>query len=63
MAQEQDVIGWRRFMEGMVCLGIRRIQASSFSETGISNLETTRWSCGLRVDYKTIGSYSWPMVV
>jgi len=33
-------------MEGMVCLGMRRIQ-SSFSEVGISNIETTRWSCGL----------------
>ena len=33
-------------MEGMVCLGMRRIQ-SSFSEVGISNKETTRWSCGL----------------
>ena len=33
-------------MEGMVCLGMRRIQAN-FSETGISNIETTRWSCGL----------------
>jgi len=46
MAHEQDVIGWRRFMGGMVCLGMRRIQ-SSFSEVGISNIKTTRWSCGL----------------
>jgi len=46
MAHEQDVIGWRRFMEGMVCVGMRRIQ-SCFSEVGISNREMTSWSCGL----------------
>jgi len=46
MAHEQDVIGWRRFMEGMVCVGMRRIQ-SCFSEVGISNRDMTSWSCGL----------------
>ncbi len=26
MADEQDAIGWRRFMEGMVCRSIQHIQ-------------------------------------
>ena len=26
MAKEQDSIGWRRFMEGMICKSMRRIQ-------------------------------------
>jgi hypothetical protein len=46
MAQEQDSIGWRRFMEGMVCSGMRRIQAD-FAETVVSNRFVTKWSCGL----------------
>ena len=47
MAHKQDVIGWRRFMEGMVCLGMRRIQSSFSKVLGISNREMTSWSCGL----------------
>ena len=27
MAQDQDVIGWRWFMEGMICQQLREIQA------------------------------------
>ncbi len=27
MAQDQDAVGWRRFMEGMICQQIREIQA------------------------------------
>jgi hypothetical protein len=48
MAREQDLIGWRRFTEGMICSGMRRIQAD-FTETvaAVSNLSITRWASGL----------------
>ena len=46
MALEQDEIGWRRFMEGMVCSGMRRIQAD-YAETVESNRAITKWACGL----------------
>ena len=45
MAREQDLIGWRRFMEGMICSGMRRIQAN-FAEVVVSNLTITRWASG-----------------
>ena len=35
MARSQDSIGWRRFMEGMVCKEIRAIQSSYSSGTGL----------------------------
>jgi hypothetical protein len=46
MAREQELIGWRRFMEGMICSSMRRIQ-SNFAETVVSNLAITRWASGL----------------
>ena len=46
LAIEQDSIGWRRFMEGMVCSGMRRIQAN-FAESAVSNKLITRWASGL----------------
>ena len=48
MAIEQDLIGWRRFMEGMICSSMRRIQAD-FAETVVSNLSITRWASGLTI--------------
>ena len=35
MARSQDLIGWRRFMEGMICKEIRAIQSSYSSNTGL----------------------------
>ncbi len=37
MVDEQDAIGWRRFMEGMVTRSIRRIQ-ETYTTTDGSNL-------------------------
>ena len=34
MAINQDKIGWRRFMEGMVCLGMRKIQKAYSNSEG-----------------------------
>ncbi len=46
MARSQDSIGWRRFMEGMVCKEIRAIQ-STYS--GITRLHgnIAKWGQGL----------------
>ena len=42
MARAQDSIGWRRFMEGMVCKEIRAIQRTHSSVTGL-RCNTERW--------------------
>jgi hypothetical protein len=42
MARSQDSIGWRRFMEGMVCKEIRVIQSSYSSGTGL-RCNTANW--------------------
>jgi hypothetical protein len=46
MANDQDRIGWRRFMEGMVCKKIRGIQEAY---TMIKGMHTSapRWTTGL----------------
>ena len=46
MADEQDAIGWRRFMEGMVCRSIRRIQEMYMPMDG-SNLSPKQWTVGV----------------
>jgi hypothetical protein len=46
MADEQDSIGWRRFMEGMVCRSIRGIQETYTTMEG-SNLSPAQWTVGV----------------
>jgi hypothetical protein len=46
MAQDQDEIGWRRFMEGMVCRGLREIQ-ETYSVIKGSNVSLEQWTTGL----------------
>jgi hypothetical protein len=46
MGDEQDAMGWRRFMEGMVCRGLRRIQEEYTIMDG-SNLASEQWAVGL----------------
>jgi hypothetical protein len=46
MADEQDAIGWRRFMEGMVTRSIRRIQEMYTTMDG-SNLSPEKWTIGV----------------
>ena len=43
MAKAQDSIGWRRFMEGMVCKEIRMIQTTYTSLSG-SRMSAERWT-------------------
>jgi hypothetical protein len=45
MAQEQDEIGWRRFMEGMICNKMREIQHLYRLRSG-SKITATRWAQG-----------------
>jgi hypothetical protein len=46
MADKQDAIGWRRFMEGMVCRSIRGIQETYTTMEG-SNLSPAQWMVGV----------------
>ena len=46
MARDQDEIGWRRFMEGMVPKGLREIQ-STYSVIEGSNISPEQWMVGV----------------
>jgi hypothetical protein len=46
MAKEQDAIGWRRFMEGMICRSMRKIQYNFHHQEG-TRMNSTRWAQGL----------------
>jgi hypothetical protein len=44
MAIDQDKVGWRRFMEGMVCRRMRDIQAEYADSVGSYSLLPTMWA-------------------
>ena len=46
MARDQDAIGWRRFMEGMVCTRMRQIQTQFYFREGTC-INPGRWTKGL----------------
>ena len=46
MTVEQDTIGWRRFMEGMISKETRSIQYRFYHSQGL-RLSLTRWAKGL----------------
>jgi len=46
MAIDQDAIGWRRFMEGMVCSRMRKIQSLYHFKEG-TRITPERWTKGL----------------
>jgi hypothetical protein len=46
MARDQDVIGWRRFMEGMICKRMQEIQRTYHIRKG-SRVSLERWAQGL----------------
>jgi hypothetical protein len=63
MTRSQDLIGWRQFMEGMVCKQIRAIQSSYSSGTGL-RCNTVNWgrdlvTCLLEVSH---GQWLYPNV-
>jgi hypothetical protein len=43
MARAQDIIGWRRFMEGMICKELRAIQTTYVALSG-SRMSAERWT-------------------
>jgi hypothetical protein len=45
MAKEQDAIGWRRFMEGMIWRSMRKIQYD-FHYWEITKMNLTQWAQG-----------------
>jgi hypothetical protein len=46
VAEEQDTIGWRRFMEGMICRGLRGLQEIYTTVEG-SNVTGEQWATGV----------------
>ncbi len=46
VAEEQDAIGWRRFMEGMICRGLRHLQELYTTVEG-SNVMGEQWATGV----------------
>jgi hypothetical protein len=46
MAADKDIIGWRRFMEGMICTGLREIQ-STYTAVNGSNVSPEQWTTGV----------------
>jgi len=58
MAWDQDEIGWRRFMEGMVASGLREIQ-TDFSRTEGSRMSPTQWSVGIIIKLMEVTHGQW----
>jgi hypothetical protein len=56
MAWNQDEIGWRRFMEGMICTKMCHIQNEYHSREGMSTT-SERWAKG--VIFKLFGGNTW----
>jgi hypothetical protein len=46
VAEEQDAIGWRQFMEGMICRGLRGLQEIYTTVKG-SNVTGEQWATGV----------------
>ncbi len=46
MVADQDIIGWRRFMEGMVCKGLWEIQSTYSAVNGL-NVFLEQWTTGV----------------
>jgi hypothetical protein len=46
MAEEQDAVGWRRFMEGMLCHGLRNLCEMYITFKGL-NITGEQWLTGV----------------
>jgi hypothetical protein len=58
MAQEQDTIGWRWFMEGMVCQQLREIQTAYMVIAG-SWVTPEQWTTGVVVELLEATHVQW----
>ncbi len=57
-AQEQDAIGWRHFMEGMISKRIRSIQALHSKVEG-ATISPEQWAAGLVIKLLEITHGQW----
>ncbi len=46
VAEEQDIIGWRQFMEGMICCGLKGLQEIYATVKG-SKVTREQWATGV----------------
>ena len=58
MARDQDDIGWRRFMEGMICQGMRAIQ-TEYSAIEGSNIAPDQWAAGVVIKLLEVTHGQW----
>ncbi len=58
MARDQDEIGWRQLMEGMVSKGFREIQ-STYSAIEGSNISPEQWTVGVIIKLMEITHGQW----
>jgi hypothetical protein len=58
MATSQDTIGWRQFMEGMICMEIRKIQ-QTYAELQGLRLSGRKWGKGLVTNLLKVTHGQW----
>ena len=58
MARQTDIIGWRRFMEGMICKSIQDIQSIHATVSG-SSISIKSWTSGLIIKLLEITHRQW----
>jgi hypothetical protein len=58
MAKDQDEIGWRQFMEDMVCYCLREIQ-SAYSEFDGSDVSQEQWTTGVVIKLSEATHWQW----
>jgi hypothetical protein len=58
MAEEQDAVCWRRFIEGMLCCGLRNLQEVYITLEG-SNITGEQWVTGVIIKLLEITHGQW----
>jgi hypothetical protein len=58
VAESQDAIGWRRFMEGMICCGLQGLQEIYTTVDG-SNVTGEQWATGVIIKLLKITHRQW----
>jgi hypothetical protein len=58
MTEEQDAVGWRHFMEGMLCQGLRNLQEMYKTLKGL-NITGEQWATGVIIKLLEITHGQW----
>jgi hypothetical protein len=58
VAEEQDTIGWRQFMEGMICCGLRGLQEIYTTVKGF-NVTGEQWATGVIIKLLKTTNRQW----